>query len=121
VFSRRQGILKHVDEALRKAEQAAADGNPGRLVELKRALARAGQFRPELYLNDAVREYLEGEFYLSAYMHDSGEGCGALVRMVGNAEIRGSWRCPVCGIARPYVFWSIKSHDSADKPRSSAN
>lgn len=34
--------------------------------------------------------------------------CGAVVRLIGPKMVRGSWLCPVCGVAKPYTFWKVR-------------
>lgn len=36
-------------------------------------------------------------------------GCGALVKMLGEVRVGGSYSCPVCACGWPYTFWEFKT------------
>lgn len=109
------GDLK-LDNKIRDLERRVASGDPEAEPLLRNELRKAGLFRPLLYLSERVRTLLEsGPVSLSEAVVDSGDGCGAVVRMIGTLERGGHWLCPVCGINRPYVFWSFRSWKPAEK------
>lgn len=97
------------DEAQRELERAYRDGDPtARKALLDLRLREEG---PGAFVMDFVKDMLEaGPVTVSIPYRDA---CGAYVRYVGEAGRNGSWRCPVCGCAYPYVFWDMRSAGSA--------
>ncbi|MGZ6281788.1 MAG: hypothetical protein ACXWQ5_00720 [Ktedonobacterales bacterium] len=64
------------------------------------------------YIRPHVLELARGGALFSVPLRCTFGGCEAVVRFVGDKATRGSWHCPVCGCARPYVFWSLRvDHD----------
>lgn len=61
------------------------------------------------YIRPSVLELACNSALFSEPLRCNYGGCGAVVRFVGDRNTRGAWHCPVCGCARPYVFWKINS------------
>lgn len=97
------------DEDRREIERRSKEGDPAArrsLLQVRLREEGAGAF-----VMDFVKGMLEaGPVTVSIPYRDA---CGALVRYVGEAGHRGSWRCPVCGCAYPYTFWDMKSDGPA--------
>lgn len=56
-------------------------------------------------ITKTVKDFIaSGEVYLS---YPTRCDCGAVVRLVGNMSTSGAWHCPLCGQAKPYVFWKV--------------
>ena len=63
----------------------------------------------ERFVQPSIRELIKKPVHVALPLWCAPDGCGALVRMLGENKIGGSWYCPLCGCARPFAFWEFKT------------